>query len=99
MWRLIARDLEGREVARAMLGERSTEVTIGRDPKSSLLLTAPDVSRRHARVILQHGQPVIRDEGSSGGVMVDGERVVIPTVLKAGSSVHIAGYLIEVQAA
>lgn len=54
---------------------RSGALEIGRNPALDIELRAPDVSRRHARLIhADHGY-VVEDLGSSGGTYVNGERV------------------------
>jgi len=97
MWRLIARDRDGREVGRAEIGTSRNEVAIGRDPQSGIQLPSAGVSRRHARVSLDGAQLMISDEGSANGVQVEGQRIYGPTVLRAGMVVQIAEFLIDVE--
>ena len=57
-----------------------TSVILGRDPAQSLVAAAfgqyDNVSRRHATVMVDDGgRAVIRDEGSTNGTFVNGERV------------------------
>ena len=73
MWRISALDRDGREVGRSELV--AGELTIGRDSDRQLILPSASVSRRHARVYLDGGQPCIVDEGSANGVIVDGVRI------------------------
>ena len=40
-----------------------------------VVLRSPSVSRKHARISLEDGQWVVTDQGSSNGVVVDGQRV------------------------
>ena len=61
MWRISALDRDGREVGRFELV--GGELTIGRDADRQLVLPSASVSRRHARVYLEGGQPCIVDEG------------------------------------
>ncbi|MBL6707349.1 MAG: FHA domain-containing protein [Planctomycetaceae bacterium] len=65
-----------------------SEVVIGRDPKSGIVLTDHGVSRRHARVFQTDTDFVIEDLGSSNGTYVDGVPVV-SCVLHGGDSVQI----------
>ena len=58
-----------------------TSVILGRDPDQSLVAAAfgqyENVSRRHATVMVDDsGRASIRDEGSTGGTFVNGERVL-----------------------
>ncbi len=54
--------------------------TIGRDEACELHLQDPKISRRHARVVAQHGTWYVEDLGSSNGTSVDGERVTRATL-------------------
>jgi hypothetical protein len=50
-------------------------VSIGRSSDNDLVLDDPEVSRRHARVVVSDGGLWIEDAGSTGGMEVDGRRV------------------------
>jgi len=58
-----------------------TSVILGRDPAQSLVAAAfsqyDNVSRRHATVVVDDsGRALIRDEGSTNGTFVNGDRVL-----------------------
>jgi FHA domain/Double zinc ribbon len=58
-----------------------TSVLLGRDPAQSLVAAAfgqyDNVSRRHATVVVDDsGRATIRDEGSTNGTFVNGDRVL-----------------------
>ena len=58
-----------------------TTVLLGRDPAQSLVAAAfaqyDNVSRRHATIMVtDDGRATIRDEGSTNGTFVNGDRVV-----------------------
>ena len=63
MWRISALDRDGREVGRSELV--AGELTIGRDSDRQLILPSASVSRRHAKLYVEGGQPCIIDEGSA----------------------------------
>ena len=94
MWRISALDREGREVGHFDLAVG--ELTIGRDTDRQLILPSASVSRRHARVIMSGGQPMIVDDGSSNGVVVDGTRVSSPTPIGPMSRIDLAEFRITV---
>src|SRR5579883_454122 len=94
MWRITAFDRDGREVA--SVEAAGGEVTIGREPDRTLVLPAPSVSRRHARVLLGGAQPVIVDEGSANGVLVDGVRIGGPTALSPGMQIEVAEFALAI---
>lgn len=52
-----------------------TEMTVGRHPKSDVLLDDVTVSRRHAELYLREGAFLVRDVGSLNGTYVNRERV------------------------
>jgi len=49
--------------------------TIGRDDDCEMNIDDPKISRRHARVVAQHGKWYVEDLGSSNGTSVNGELV------------------------
>ena len=95
MWRINALDRDGREVGRSELAVG--ELTIGRDADRQLILPSASVSRRHARMYVEGGQPCIVDEGSANGVIVDGVRITQPTYVHPGSRIDVAEFRIEVE--
>ena len=99
MWRLIARDRDGREVARVHVGSPSGEIVIGRDPEAHVQLPSVGVSRRHARVVVEGEKLLIIDEGSANGVVVEGHRIARSAELKPGQLIQIAEFLIEIEVA
>jgi uncharacterized RDD family membrane protein YckC len=64
-------------------------ISIGRDPSNDLVLSDSMVSRRHA--ILEHrdNQYILRDNNSSNGTMVNGDRVDMEKPLRDGDLVAI----------
>jgi hypothetical protein len=75
-----------------------TSLVLGRDPEESLVAAAfasyDNVSRRHATVTVSDtGQATIRDEHSTNGTFVNGDRVLPGTEVRLvdGDSVRLAG--------
>jgi pSer/pThr/pTyr-binding forkhead associated (FHA) protein len=99
LWRLIARDRDGREVARVHVGPPAGEIVIGRDPEAQVQLPSVGVSRRHARVVVESDKLLIYDEGSANGVVVEGHRIARSAELKPGQLIQIAEFLIEIDVA
>ena len=64
------------------------EVTLGRAPGSTVVLSDPSVSRLHARISLGD-EPVLEDAGSSHGTYVDGVRVTGPVPLRDGVRIRL----------
>ena len=65
------------------------QFTIGRDPRSGLVVHDPRASRRHATVMVLEHQLVIRDDASMNGTFVNGQRVVGSRPLREGDSLRI----------
>ncbi len=63
-------------------------VLIGRDPVNDLVITSDSVSRYHAQVIFEHGQPVLIDLDSKNGTRVNGSRIILCS-LNAGDHIQI----------
>jgi len=59
-------------------------LTLGRDPSSSIVISDPQVSRRHARIMQQSGFMVIEDLGSTNGTYINGMRLTGPHALANG---------------
>lgn len=75
---------------RALVLEQ-TVCVIGRDPKCSVWIDAPGVSRRHARIQLpdpgQDEVPRIEDLGSTNGTDVNGRPAMSATALEDGDTI------------
>lgn len=64
-------------------------VSIGRDPSNDLVLSDAMVSRRHAILERRGEQYVLRDNSSSNGTMVNGDRVLGEKTLNDGDLIAI----------
>lgn len=95
MWRVTATDREGREVARVDI--EAGELSIGRDADRQMILASPSVSRRHCRLRVDGNGPVIVDEGSANGVIVNGVRISGPTAVNQMSRIEVAEFRISVE--
>lgn len=60
------------------------EIYLGRDINNEIIINDAEVSRRHARIILQAGGYVLEDLGSTNGTSVNGHRLMGPHVLRPG---------------
>ena len=63
------------------------EMTVGRDPASTVVLSDPSVSRRHARISADG--PWVEDAGSRAGTYVDGVRVTGRAPLRDGARLRL----------
>jgi len=63
---------EGKEAGREFVFDKET-VSIGRSDECDVVLYDPGVSRRHARLTIEHDGIVVEDSGSANGTKVNGE--------------------------
>jgi pSer/pThr/pTyr-binding forkhead associated (FHA) protein len=75
------------------------ETLLGRSPKCQIVLDDAMVSRMHARIMLGRGMVTIEDTGSVNGVIVNGERLTRPRLLKSRDKVVIGQQAFELYAA
>lgn len=71
-----------------------SELTIGRAPGSTLVLSDPSVSRSHARIT---ADAVLEDIGSSHGTWLDGVRVTGPAPLRDGAKIRLGDAELRVE--
>jgi predicted component of type VI protein secretion system len=95
MWTVIVRDAQGQVVAQHEWAQGS--LTVGRDQTSTIVLPSKLASRKHARLDLLNGVPVVVDQGSSNGTLVNGARITVPTRLDDASRLQIGEFQISVQ--
>jgi DNA-binding winged helix-turn-helix (wHTH) protein len=62
---------------------------IGRDRAGTIVINAPDVSRHHARLIVQGTQVILEDLGSKNGTFVGTTPVTTPVVVHDGDEILI----------
>ena len=62
-------------------------ITIGREASNDIVLEDPQLSRHHARLMLQGAGYVVEDLGSTNGTLVNGQRVTAPKPISGGDLV------------
>jgi DNA-binding winged helix-turn-helix (wHTH) protein len=65
---------------------------IGRDVGLGVCLTSPQVSRRHAKLVVEGTKVTIEDLASKNGSFVRGVRITGPTPLQSGDEVRIGPF-------
>ncbi len=60
------------------------EVSIGRDISNDFVINDAEVSRKHARLILEGDRYKIEDLNSTNGTYIDGQRLIGPHVMAIG---------------
>ncbi|HEY2123806.1 MAG TPA: FHA domain-containing protein, partial [Chthoniobacterales bacterium] len=68
---------------------RGDSIVIGRATEVDLLLSHPEVSRRHCRIFFEKGSWFVEDLGSQRGTVVNGGVIRSPTELKSGDQIQI----------
>jgi hypothetical protein len=64
-------------------------LTLGRDPGNDIVISDPQVSRRHARITRQGDLVMIEDVGSTNGTFVNGMRLTGPHTLADGNLISL----------
>jgi EmrB/QacA subfamily drug resistance transporter len=70
---------------------------LGRDTDADVAFQDPGgrLSRRHARIRLDNGAPVVEDLGSTNGTFVNGDRIEGPRPLAAGDRIEVGDTTVE----
>ncbi|HEX6564630.1 MAG TPA: FHA domain-containing protein [Chthoniobacterales bacterium] len=69
-------------------------VTIGRSTEADLVLSHPEVSRRHCRIFVQDGVFLIEDLGSQRGTVVNGSPITGQVQLTSGDQITLGPVVI-----
>jgi DNA-binding winged helix-turn-helix (wHTH) protein len=80
---------------------RSGENLIGRDPRDAIAIHVPEVSRHHARIVVEGATVTIEDLGSKNGTFVGSERVIGARRVRPGDDIVVGTirmWLIEANA-
>jgi hypothetical protein len=65
------------------------EHVLGRGDEATIRLAAPGLSRRHARIVVRHGQATLEDLASKNGTFCGDDPVTSPRVLRDGDVIHL----------
>ncbi len=86
---------EGRDGAIEEFDIHKDEATIGRLKSNDIVLPRPNVSKRHARVMVRDGEVVIADLGSTNGTYVGDHKIAAATLVRPGDKVIIGDFILE----
>jgi FHA domain/Transcriptional regulatory protein, C terminal len=67
---------------------------VGRDRECAVRIDSPTLSRRHARIVLTHGQATVEDLGSKNGTQVNGQRIERPVQLKDSDQIQVGAVIL-----
>jgi len=65
------------------------ELFIGREVSNDVVITDADISRKHARLVLQGEGYLLEDLGSTNGTFLNGERLTAPKKLQPGDLIRL----------
>jgi len=72
------------------------EMLLGRDLANDISISDPEVSRRHARFLMQEDNVIIEDLGSTNGTFLNGQRIASPQQLRAGDVITLGENIVMV---
>ncbi len=70
-----------------------SELAIGRDPKSDILINDAEISRHHAVIKATQDGYTIEDLGSTNGTIINGQRVTGPHLLQPGEMINLGEHI------
>jgi pSer/pThr/pTyr-binding forkhead associated (FHA) protein/sugar lactone lactonase YvrE len=85
--------VEGPEAGRTV--PLTASVALGRDRTCDVVIDDEEMSRRHARVVVDDGKVTVVDLGSLNGTFVNGERITGPRRLEPGDLVTLGTTVME----
>jgi pSer/pThr/pTyr-binding forkhead associated (FHA) protein len=94
---LILEVVEGADAGRQV--PLTGTIEIGRERSLPLPLEDWQTSRRHARISLERGQPIVEDLGSTNGTYVNEQQVQTPHWLRAGDRIRVGLTVLELRTA
>jgi EAL domain-containing protein (putative c-di-GMP-specific phosphodiesterase class I) len=83
-------DVSSHATKNDLIAIESSPFSVGRKPGCSLQLNARTVSGHHADLLVQDGNLVLVDRGSTNGTFVNGQRVTVPTILGEDTLIQFA---------
>ena len=72
------------------------ESFLGRDLTNDVSISDPEVSRRHARFIMQGENVLVEDLGSTNGTFLNGQRISSPQQLRAGDVITLGENIVMI---
>jgi Flp pilus assembly CpaF family ATPase len=73
-----------------------TEIRVGRVRDNDIVLPKGNVSKHHCRLLLQNGQLLVEDLGSTNGTYVNGRKIAEATSISTSDKVFVGDFAIRV---
>ncbi len=70
------------------------ENILGRDEGAAAQIDLPGISRRHARIVVEHGRATLEDLGSKNGTSLNEGTLTAPTLLSDGDTFRLGRHLL-----
>lgn len=72
------------------------EMHVGRDISNEIVINDAEVSRKHIRLVIQAGEVIVEDLGSTNGTFVNDQRISGPNTLVPGDTLQLGEHVILV---
>ena len=73
------------------------EVSVGRVQGNDIILSKRNVSKNHARIVLNEDRPIVVDLNSTNGTWVNGRKITSPFPLNDGDKIYIADFILSLE--
>jgi len=90
----ITLEVTGPDKQSQMVELTGSSFEIGRSQKCDLPLDDSGISRKHAKISFEQGQPVIEDLGSQNGTLLNGSPIHQSSPLKPGDQIKIGNFFL-----
>ncbi len=74
-----------------------SEISIGRIQGNDIVLPKSNISKRHARLVVNDGAVVVIDSKSTNGTYINGKRIDAPYDLRGGDKIFVGDFTLEVE--
>ena len=82
---------------RQRLELQQAEIAIGRGTRNDIVLRDADVARQHCMLYWQGEKLFVKDLKSTGGIMLEGRRIVGPTQLQPGDALRMGRHVVSIE--
>ena len=95
MFQVVVTDHGGQQSRIECSGQK--DISVGRMPGNDVVLPKNNVSKRHARIVLEGGKFIIIDLKSANGTYVNGRKISGPLVITRQDKIHIGDFVLQLE--